>query len=115
MSLGLTLSRGSSLPDPDTNIPVMVGLDLFNHLVHDSQWFDPILLTPECLDRLGKKSDDQSWEYVIPVGALKWNFRYNTEWYSEIGGIYIDSRVQYVHQVQNLYLDLTGKVLNIEL
>lgn len=73
-----------------------------------------IELTPNWLERCGEKCPSgQEWEYQIRVGALYWYFRWNTEWYSEIGGIYIDSKVQYVHQMQNLYFALTGKEISI--
>jgi hypothetical protein len=75
----------------------------------------PIPLTGDWLERLGQKCENgNGWTYQIPVGALKWYFRWNTEWYSEVGGIYIDSRVQYVHQLQNLYFALTGKEIEIK-
>lgn len=74
-----------------------------------------IPLTKEWLERCGRKCENgNGWEYQIQVGALKWYFRWNTEWYSEVGGIYIDSRVQYIHQLQNLYFALTGKEIEIK-
>lgn len=76
--------------------------------------FQPIDLTPELLESIGKEcSDIPGWEYQINIGALKWYFRWNTKWYSELGGIYIDSKVQHLHQVQNLYFDLIGHDLAI--
>lgn len=87
---------------------------VFEDLSIHADWVKPIPITPEWLLRLGIPSEHPEWEYQIPVGALKWYFRYNTEWYSEIGGIYIDSRVQYVHQVHNLYYALTGNEINVK-
>jgi len=75
---------------------------------------EPIPLTPEVLQKCGRLSTHSDWEYEIPVGALKWYFRHNIEWYSEIGGIYIDSRVQHLHQLQNLYFALYGNELNYQ-
>lgn len=84
------------------------------HVTGDLEEFEPIPLTPEWLERIGEKCNNiPEWEYVIRVGALRWYFRWNTEWYSEIGGIYIDSKVQYLHQAQNLYFSLIGKELTI--
>lgn len=89
--------------------------DIYEMKVKGSDNFNEILLTPEWLERCGHKCDiGNGWEYQIQAGALNWYFRWNTEWYSEIGGIYIDSRVQYVHQLQNLYFALTGKELLIK-
>lgn len=85
-----------------------------SHYDYDYNQLSPIELTPEWLEKIGEKCTDiNGWEYQIRVGALKWYFRWNTEWYSEIGGIYIDSKVQYVHQMQNLYFALTGKEISI--
>lgn len=82
--------------------------------VVDSPECEPIPITPEWLERIGKRCDSLlGWEYQISIGALKWYFRWNTEWYSELGGIYIDSKVQHLHQVQNLYFDLIGHDLAI--
>lgn len=75
---------------------------------------NPIPLTPEWLERCGEKCDRPDWQYQIQVGALKWYFRWNTEWYSELGGIYLDSRFKHVHQVQNLYFLLIGHELTIK-
>lgn len=80
------------------------------------KYLDPIPLTPEWLEKAGEKysGEDKNWEYEIRVGALKWYFRWNTEWYSELGGIYMGSRVQYLHQGQNIYYDFTGQELTIK-
>lgn len=71
---------------------------------YDFKNLSPIELTPEWLGRMGfKRSNISGWEYERKVGALNWYFRFNTEWYSEIGDIYIDSKIRYVHDAQNLY------------
>jgi hypothetical protein len=90
--------------------------DDLEHYSYTGRWlnrFEPIALSPKWLERIGTKCENQGWEYKIQVGALKWYFRWNTEWYSELGGIYLDSRIQCLHQIQNLYLDLTGNELPI--
>ena len=81
---------------------------------NESDSCNPIPLTPEWLERCGEKCDRPDWQYQIQVGALKWYFRWNAVWYSELGGIYLDSRFKYVHQVQNLYFLLIGKELKIK-
>ncbi len=86
------------------------------HIVEDGDPTNhPIPLTPEWLERCGEKCiNNNGWEYQIRIGALKWYFRWNKEWYSELGGIYIDSKVKYIHQLQNLYFALTGVELTIK-
>lgn len=76
-----------------------------------------IPLSSDILEKCGKKysRNDQNWEYEINIGALRWYFRWNTEWYSEIGGIYLGANVQYLHQVQNIYFDLMGHELTVNL
>lgn len=77
--------------------------------------YHPIALSDDLLKRCGQEyvREDKNWEYQIIVGAIKWYFRWNTEWYSELGGIYLGSHIQYLHQVQNIYYDLTDKELTI--
>ena len=91
----------------------------FEHLdehVWDAEDINPIPLTSEWLERMGKMCNNiPGWEYQISVGALNWYFRWNTEWYSELGGIYLASRIKYIHQLQNLYFALTGEELQIKL
>lgn len=77
----------------------------------------PIDLSEYWLERL---ADDWSplnkeWKYRIQVGALNWFFRWNTEWYSELGGIYLDSKIKHLHQVQNIYFDLLGKEITFNM
>lgn len=77
----------------------------------------PIDLSEYWLERLGDACEDGNegnWQYRIRVGALNWYFRWNNEWYSEFGGIYLDSKFRHLHQVQNLYSDLLGKEINIK-
>lgn len=75
-----------------------------------------IPLSCEILEKCGKKCDSNNqWEYEINVGALKWYFRWNTEWYSEIGNIYIGANVQYLHQLQNLYFAFLRNELTVNL
>lgn len=94
--------------------PFEVYTETFADIEYAGINFNPIPLTPEWLDRCGEKCDKPHWQYQIQVGALKWYFRWNTEWYSELGGIYLDSRFQYVHQLQNLYFSLIGQELTIK-
>lgn len=70
--------------------------------------FEPLLLTAEILQNLPVKS---------------FSFTENTVVFLEPDGIYIDGaegrkslqRIKHVHQLQNLYFDLTGEELEIRL
>jgi hypothetical protein len=71
-------------------------------------------LNEEWLLRLGASKSFENWQYTIPVGAITLHFRCNTEWYSELGGIYLGSKIKYVHQLQNLYFALTNSELTLK-
>ena len=107
----------------ESNIPIVtiktieednISVSEINGHFYDYELLMPIELTPDWLERFGEKRNRPDWQYEIQVGALKWYFRWNTEWYSELGGIYLDSRFKYVHQVQNLYFSLIGQELTIK-
>jgi len=102
---------GNWILSPDGK-PMQVYAEIFLDIEDVGIEFNPIELTPEWLLKYGVKSDDGSWEYQINVGAIKWYFRWNVEWYSELGGIYMGSHIKYVHQLQNLYYSLTENELN---
>lgn len=96
--------------DEETEVNLAVLFDIENNPYN----YKPIPITPELFERFGKKYslDDRQWEFEIQVGALKWYFRFNTEWYSELGGIYIDSKIQHLHELQNLFFALTGREID---
>jgi hypothetical protein len=79
----------------------------------EDERINPVPLTPDILEKAGAKNDGR--EFILNVGALKMKFRYNTEWYSELGEIYLGSHVQYLHQLQNLRFAITGNELEINL
>ena len=64
---------------------------------------EPILITPEWLERFGFEKKPIHWEGAIDLMAD------GDEWNFESG--YIDINIKYVHQLQNLYYALTGKEL----
>lgn len=79
--------------------------------VAERNWVKPISLTEEWLLKFGSTGTYGNWQYTLPVGAITFHFRRNIEWYSELGGIYLGSKIKYVHQLQNLYFALTGEEL----
>ena len=73
----------------------------------------PIPLTEEWLLRFGATKSYENWQYTIPIGGISLHLRRNMQWYSELGGIYLGSKIQYVHQLQNLYYVLASEELMI--
>lgn len=72
----------------------------------------PIKLTRKWLLRFGgKKVKGLDWS--IKFGGLQFYCRYNKKWYSSIDGLYLSDRIQYVHQLQNLYFAITGFELEV--
>ncbi len=75
----------------------------------------PISLTEERLERLGAvKRFESEWQYHLAVGGIKIYFRFNKEWYSAIEDIYLGSRIQHVHTLQNLVFALSGRELQMK-
>lgn len=79
----------------------------------------PIQLTEEWLLKFGFIED--SYSYVMGVhqqifsGLMKFNFNERLNcWEFSIGSYNDLTRIQYVHQLQNLYFALTGEELIIE-
>lgn len=81
---------------------------------HKEDEIDPIPLTEEWLLKFGAVKTFDNWQFTISVGAITLHFRRNNEWYSELGGIYLGSKIKYVHQLQNLYFALTGNELELK-
>lgn len=74
-----------------------------------------IPLTPEILEKFGSPCDQHSqWQFSVKISAISIYFRANAGiWYSELAGIYLGDKIQYVHQLQNLFFILTGKELEL--
>lgn len=78
--------------------------------------FKPIPLSPSILEKAGAIKGNRDWDYTISVGALKMHFRrFADTWYSELGEIYLGDRIQYVHQLQNIYHSIHGTELTLNL
>lgn len=74
----------------------------------------PIPLTEEIL--LKCNATLHGIEYIIKASALPFKFRFHSGIaYCEMGNVYLGDRIQYLHQLQNLYNLLTGKELEIKL
>lgn len=72
----------------------------------------PINITEHWLIRFGAEKVNQS-DWSLKFGGLNFYCRYNKVWYSSIEGLYLSDRVQYVHQLQNLYHSITGLELSV--
>lgn len=84
-----------------------IGVDN-SDLVLPKSYFDPIPITPEWLERLGyKKLETDSW-----MSASGWCT------IDKIGSYYQHPmgclKIEYIHQLQNLYYCLTGQELTVK-
>lgn len=74
----------------------------------------PIPLTPEILEKCGGSRG--MFGYSLKIGALTMLFRFvDTHVYSELGGIYLGDRIEFLHQLQNLKHLFTGQELEVKL
>jgi hypothetical protein len=82
-------------------------LDFAEYLCDD---FDPILLTPEILEKFGLNGTKIDFEKSIKINvSLSNNVVYIGNATSTSGTVVKD--IKYLHQLQNLYFALTGKEL----
>lgn len=75
-----------------------------------------VSLSPEILLKVGAKQNQygDEWAYTLNVSAIKIKFRFNgIDCYSELGGIYLADKIEYLHQLQNLYYSLCVHELTI--
>lgn len=77
-----------------------------------SDYAQPIILNEDWLIRFGAEKVNQS-DWSLKFGGLKFYCRYNKVWYSSIESLYLSDRLQYVHQLQNLYHSITGFELSV--
>lgn len=94
------------------------------HFTQPGDYFSPIPLTPEILEKAGFRAVDAEIEGFTRVhGRPFYSIVSKSQIFTltdEPYGVwhYIDfpyTRLQYLHQLQNLYFALTGEDLNIEL
>lgn len=83
------------------------------HSYVDCEHLEAVRLTPEWLERMGALFDGRS-VYRVAFGALTFKMYFNIKPYSYLGDIYMSGRVEYVHQLQNLYHALTGNELEVK-
>ncbi len=75
--------------------------------------FDPILLTPEWLERFGfEKRNSNKNEWSLSDGSVDYIFDNDSKDFGfEIEMQYKGTGIKYIHQLQNLYFALTGEEL----
>jgi hypothetical protein len=82
---------------------------------YDIEKIEPILLTPEILEKVGF---EHSYDSVLPYQDAYENgyFILNAQFeLTDKDGLIISKQIKYVHQLQNLYFTLTETELKIEL
>jgi hypothetical protein len=77
-----------------------------------NEFHKPIPLTEELLLRFGGKKVNNS-DWFIKFGGIEFYCRHNKFWYSSIGSVYLSDRVQFVHQLQNLYYSICNQELQL--
>lgn|SRR5690349_4803511 len=92
--------------------------------IDNSEYYDPIPLTPEILEQCGfTLSDDNRRTYELEKGNCKiivfidGSITVTDESYLEVHGICIggnEKTQNYLHQLQNLFFALTGEELKIK-
>jgi hypothetical protein len=84
----------------------------------NEDFYDPIPLTPEWLERCGFEKDADSDIYQLEAGRKAFRIQLSTEsiiFRFDVGGDWTESMEapEYVHQLQNLYFALTAEELTI--
>ena len=106
LRIGNKLIWGDGYIDVDINI--FRDFDVYN-----KNGLTPIPLTEEILLKCGAKQINEYWFEFHTYGIIKHTSF--IEFYSCVEGDYICNSVKYLHQLQNLYFDLIGEELIIEL
>ena len=83
---------------------------------HSPESYDPILLTPEILKKIGFKCADHTYMggVVYYLKNIQWVYREKGVCFVMVNGFPL-SHIFYLHQLQNLYFALTGEELEIDL
>ena len=94
------------LSDGSNEFPITVEPHDFQQMLDGDRLYEPIPLTPEILEKCGLNS---------PLAVLSHNRDFvitGTEY--DYNGVYI-GKIEYLHQLQNLYFALTGQELTVNL
>lgn len=100
----------------ENGFPLKISAYDFEHTMFDKT--NPILLTPEILEKAGFMKERESNYTKIYTNIKNEQFGYNwhdrSGWTARYYGENIN-HTQYLHQLQNLYFALTSEELKIEL
>lgn len=89
----------------EITIGILISVEFWNHI--ENKDIKPIPLTEEWLIKFGfKKNKDCFKKFAYEVGMVG-----NHLWYLDNGSSMLIDRLEYVHQLQNLYHALTGEEL----
>jgi hypothetical protein len=92
------------------DILVTVDEQTFWDMKNNPEQYKPIKLEEHWFKYFGAiKFDATDW--VLKMGGLQFYCRYNKKCYSSIEGSYLSDRIEFVHQLQNLYFALTNQEL----
>lgn len=111
--------EGNKFGEPYTEV---VDLKTMEHIIEYPEVYDPVPLTPEILEKCGFEKDstgDCFTQGIDRCGLLNiysesWKYSlddvHNEECYKSSG-----NRIEYLHQLQNLYFSLNGEELIVKL
>lgn len=88
-------------------------IDVDERIIEDT--YQPILLTPEWLERCGYKKDSTDKKWYKSPHNLPPIYQWRPGSFGMDGLPLAAKSIEYVHQLQNLYHALTGEELNITL
>jgi hypothetical protein len=84
-----------------------------NHIMGDDDYFDPIPLTPEILEKCGFR-EYGPFSPWLTLGSFSWSDPAGISYEIDEESAMLD-HIKYLHQLQNLYYAVTGEELTITL
>jgi hypothetical protein len=122
VSMGIDYDQGENkFHDPDGGEIITVDINNFTTIVENQSGYSPIPLTPEWLKRCGLTANPKE-----PDEYPQWsNLHMNIAKYDDGFYLYVTAtdpyhsrsegkKIEYVHQLQNISLDLYGEELTIK-
>ena len=102
----------TSEKDNEPNVPRIVNEPITKQRC---SWYEPIPLTEEWLLKFGFNKLSDIWEFWKNSGWDLRQHKLENNWWLFYNGQDLDCvRIDYVHQLQNLYFALTGEELTIK-
>lgn len=110
--------EGNFFPDPEGDFYHRIkGEDIVRAEKHIGMigGFEPIVLTPSLLEQCGFKYSASFGKCRYEKDELQMDENFNPLAQEGDEHLYFGRRLQYLHQLQNLFFDLTGKELEVNL